>query len=199
MAPLSTFIRTRMSRVLARSFAVGSILGCLLLSSVVNAFAQATPSEEYQLKAVFLFRFVQFVDWPPEVLPDETTAFVIGILGDDPFGAYLEDIVRGEKVMNRPLEVQRYRRPEDIKTCHVLFISRSTDDRSEDIVAQLKGRSILTVGETDGFARSGGVIRFATDTGKVRLKVNVEAAKAANLTISSKLLRSVEIVTPGKG
>ncbi len=123
---------------------------------------------------------------------------VIGVLGENPFGNYLEEIVRGEKVKNRPLIVQRYRRVDEVKTCHVFFVGRSEADRLGQILASLKGRSILTVGETENFAQRGGMIRFASEKNNIRMRINLDAAKAAGLTISSKLLRSADIVAPGK-
>jgi hypothetical protein len=95
-------------------------------------------------------------------------------------------------VNDRPLVVQRYHRLGEIKTCHVLFISRTESARLEEILASLKGRSILTVGDTDDFALRGGMIRFVTEKNKIRMRINLEAVKAANLTISSKLLRLAE-------
>lgn len=171
------------------------ILFCLLVFMPWKAKAQ---SKEYQIKAVFLFNFAQFVDWPTNAFPEAQTPLVIGVLGEDPFGSYLDETVRGEKVNNRPLIVQRYRRADEIKSCHILFISRSETDRLEAIFNGLKGRNILTVGDYEGFAQRGGMIRFFTEKNKVRLRIGLEAAKAANLTISSKLLRPAEIVAPGK-
>ncbi len=125
---------------------------------------------------------------------DAPAPFVIGVLGEDPFGPYLEATVKGEKVNNRPLEIQRYRRVEDIKDCQILFISRSEAARLKQILAALKTRPILTVGDAGDFAQAGGMIQFATEQNKTRLRINVEAAKAAGLSINSKLLRSAEIV-----
>src|SRR5204863_5659033 len=122
------------------------ILLCLLLFMPWKAKAQ---SKEYQIKAVFLFNFAQFVDWPANAFPEAQTPLVIGVLGEDPFGSYLDETVRGEKVNNRPLVVRRYRRVDEIKTCHVLFISRSEANRLEQIFSGLKGRNILTVGDCD--------------------------------------------------
>jgi hypothetical protein len=87
---------------------------------------------------------------------------------------------------------------EEIKTCHVLFISRSEAERLEKILASLKGRNILTVSDIDDFAVHGGMIRFLIENNKIRLRVNLEAARSANLVISSKLLRPAEIVEPGE-
>lgn len=165
--------------------------------------AQDLPAEtagptEYQIKAVFLFNFTQFVDWPPTAFSDAQTPLIIGVLGDDPFGAYLDETLRGERAKERPLVVQRYRRPAEIKACHVLFISRSESARLDEILASLRGRNILTVGDFEGFAKRGGMMRFLTQGNKTRLRINLEAAKAANLTISSKLLRPAEIIGRGQ-
>lgn len=173
------------------------VMPVLLLLGVMESSAQAVTSPEYQVKAVFLFNFAQFVAWPSEAFPQTQTPLVIGVLGDDPFGTYLDETVRGERVNNRPMVVQRYRRLEEVRTCHVLFISESETSRLEQSLSRLKGRHILTVGEADGFALVGGVIQFVTEKNKIRLKINLEAAKAAGLTISSKLLRPAEIVGGG--
>ena len=96
--------------------------------------AKAAAPTEYQLKAVFLFNFAQFVDWPQESFPEAQTPLVIGVLGEDPFGTYLDEIVRGETVNDHHLVVQRYRRVDEITTCHILFISRSESKRLEPIL-----------------------------------------------------------------
>ena len=173
-------------------------LWAMLFAVRLEAPPEAKPPAEYQLKAVFLFNFAQFVEWPTDAFPEPQTPVVIGVLGDDPFGPYLDETIGGEKANNRRLSVQRYRSIHEIKLCHILFISRSETDRLEQILASLHGAKTLTVGDADGFAGRGGMIRFVTERNKIRLKINLEAAKAAGLTISSKLLRPAEIVTFGK-
>src|SRR5205809_35803 len=122
---LRTFAHLWTSRGLQRVAAVWLVLSVVLLSGGLDSPAETVPPPEYQLKAVFLFNFAQFVEWPPEAFPEARTPLVIGILGEDPFGAYLDETVRGETVYNRPLTVQRYSQVEETKTCHVLFISPS--------------------------------------------------------------------------
>ncbi|HXF09437.1 MAG TPA: YfiR family protein [Desulfuromonadaceae bacterium] len=172
------------------------LLGCLL-AGASKVSAQTVSSKEIQIKAVFLFNFAEFVEWPTNAFVDPHAPLVIGVLGEDPFGSFLDDTVRGETVNGHPLAVRRYQDVSEIKDCHILFISRSEADRLEQIVAALKDRNILTVGDFDGFAQRGGIIRFVTDK-KIHLRINLEMAKAANLTISSKLLRPSEIVQAGK-
>jgi hypothetical protein len=159
--------------------------------------APAPTEYQYQVKAAFLFNFAQFVDWPASAFHGPQDEFVIGVLGADPFGAYLDELVRGEKVGGRPLAVRRFAHVEDIGECHILFVSRSETGQLEKILAPLKGRSLLTVGDMEGFARYGGIVRFVTEKNKIRLRINLEAAKACDLTISSKLLRPATIVAAG--
>jgi len=181
--------------------ALPSLLAGLLFFVTFDASAQVQPlpSKEYSVKAVFLFNFAQFVEWPSEAFPSGQTPLIIGILGDDPFGTYLDETVRGEKVNNRPLVVRRFHRVDEITTCHVLFISRSELTRLGQILGDLKGRNVLTVGDANNFALEGGVIQLVTEKNKIRMRINLDAAKAADLRISSKLLRPAEIVEPPRG
>jgi hypothetical protein len=158
------------------------------------AAAQAVRAAASQVEAVFLFNFAQFVDWPSEAFPDSEAPLIIGILGDDPFGPFLEETVRGETVRGRPVEIRRYRGIEEIKTCHILFVSRVEMDRLADMLAALKDRPVLAVSDGDDFAQRGGMIQFVIERNRIRLRINLEAAQAAKLTISSKLLRSAELV-----
>jgi hypothetical protein len=160
--------------------------------SMARAQTPATP--EYQVKAVFLFNFAQFVEWPPKALGGGESPIVIGVLGEDPFGSYLDEAVQGERIGTHPLVARRFRRIEDITACHILFISRSEAGHFESLAPRLRELGILTVADFDGFIRQGGIIQFVTVKNKIRLRINLEAAKAANLIISSKLLRPAMVV-----
>jgi hypothetical protein len=199
MALLSVGARMRRSRRFPSSAATWCVVCGWLLLGGLDLPAQTALSPEYQIKAVFLFNFAQFVRWPPSAFSGADAPLVIGVLGDNPFGAYLDDAVRGEKVDNRSLVVEHYHAVDEIKACHILFISRSEATRLEQILARLKDRSVLVVGDGDDFVQRGGTIRLATLQNKIRLIVNVEAAKLANLMISSKLLRSAELVNLSGG
>lgn len=174
-------------------------IGLALFCPVVKAAPEtASISAEYQVKAVFLFNFAQFVEWPPRAFQKSNAPLIIAVLGEDPFGTYLDDLVRGEKVGDRPLLVRRYRHGDEPGDCHILFICRSESRDIDKLLAQLHDRSVLTVSDADTFTRQGGMVRFVTENGKIHMKINVEAAKACNLTISSKILRPGTIATPAK-
>jgi hypothetical protein len=177
---------------------IGAFALALLATIMPAGAAESAPPPEYQLKAVFLYNFAQFVEWPARAFPTPDSPLVIGVLGENPFGAYLDDLVKGEKVGDRPLLVRRFKRVEDVNECHILFVCASEAPRLESILAGLKGRSVLTVSDLATFSRQGGIVRFVTDEGKIGLRISVVAAKGAGLTISSKILRPDMIVAPGK-
>jgi hypothetical protein len=148
-----------------------------------------SPSREYQLKAVFLYNFTQFVEWPSEAFQSYDEPLVIGILGKDPFGKYLDQTILGEKLNEHPFVIKRFTKVADIKACHILFVNVSDAGTWTEVFALANSRHILTVGDAENFASEGGMIRFFTDNGKTRIRINLESTKSASLTISSKLLR----------
>jgi hypothetical protein len=171
----------------------GLFMSILLATRATDSSGETAPAAEYQLKAVFLYNFAQFVDWPAQAFSDAQAPLVIGILGDDPFGSYLEETVRGEKVNGHSLVVQRFRRASDAKNAHVLFISQSETDRLDQILATLRGRPILTVGDTEDFCVRGGMVRLLNEKNKIRMRINLEPVKSAGLAVSSKLLRVADV------
>jgi hypothetical protein len=157
-----------------------------------------TTSTENNLKAVYLFHFAQFVEWPPGAFPSADSPLVIGIYGQDYLSGAVEEAVAGESVRGHKLVVKRCATLDDIEGTHILFISRSEVSRLERLLARLRGKSTLTVSDIDIFTQRGGMIRFVTEGNRVRLRINTEASDRAGLTLSSKLLRLAERITPGK-
>lgn len=153
----------------------------------------AQPSREYDVKAVFLFNFASFVEWPKEVRPPAGKPIIIGVLGRDPFGTVLDEVVADEILKGNPLEVRRYRTADEAKECHILFISPSESANLPQILQVLRGRPVLTVADMPRFAASDAIITFTTGT-RVQLHVNPAAAQKAGLAISAKLLRVSTIV-----
>jgi hypothetical protein len=164
------------------------------LAFACSAAWAATPPSEYQVKAVFLFNFAHFVSWPVDTFRRPDAPFVIGILGNDPFGSTLDEVVRGETIDHHPFVVKRFQDARDIEDCNILFIGRAEPARVDEALSALKGRSILTVSDADVSEHRGVMIGLFTENNRVRLRIDLAAAKAANLTISSNLLRPAEII-----
>ena len=166
----------------------------LLMLASANAGAQYSRSREYNIKAVFLYNFTQFVEWPETAFPTPGSPFVIGIVGDDPFRTAIDAIVTGEKVKEHPIVVQRFATLKEVDNCHIIFVSGPEAESYAKSGSELRNKSILTVSDAPGFAKMGGMIRLVMQENKIKLQINPTVAKAAQLSISSKLLRLAEIV-----
>jgi len=149
---------------------------------------QSKTAAEYQIKAVFLYNFTQFIDWPATAYNSADDPFVIGIIGNNPFDHYLEEVVAEEKIGNHPIEVRYYRSIREIGNCHILYINSDDQGYVEKVLSSVAEKNILTVSDAPNFNRWGGIVRFFTEENKIRLQINVEQSKAARLNISSKLL-----------
>lgn len=161
------------------------------------AGGEGLPSE-FEIKAIYLVKFIQFVDWPSAAFAGENSPLVIGVLGSDPFGEVLDEVTRDEMIKNRRVTVRRFHNLRDVEGVQVLYVSSSERSRMHSILAAMSGRSVLTVGDVEGFSVEGGVVRFVTENRKVHFRINIDAAKRANLQISSKLLQLAEIVRDGQ-
>ena len=173
-----------------------AVVACTLCAD--HGSAQVV-SRENELKAVLLYNLTQFVEWPGAAFATNNSPLVIGILGEDTLGRLLDDAVRNEKYNNRPIVVRRCQTVGEAMFCQILFVSPSENSRLPDILPQLKGHAILTVAESDGFIRAGGMVRFVkSPQNKIRLQINAEAAKSAELSVSGKLLRVADVVHPAQ-
>jgi hypothetical protein len=170
-----------------RAIAFLSLSGLWLLESQPG-HAQAPAPSEYRIKAAFIFNFAKFVEWPVEALPADNSPFVIGILGENPFGSDLEQTVAGKKINDHPITIRPFLTAGQATNCHILFISSSEQKRFTEIIQGLRGSAVLTVAETDGFVAAGGMVNFLQEANKIRFQINDGAANAARLKISSKLL-----------
>ncbi|GAB4263327.1 MAG: hypothetical protein Kow0092_14140 [Deferrisomatales bacterium] len=161
--------------------------------------ADTRPFREYEVKAAFLYHFTKFVEWPLEALGGPEQPFVLGILGEDPFGAALDPLV-GRSVKGHALEIRHYRSAEEAAACHLLYVSRSEWPRAARALDSVSSRPILTVGDADGFAEGGGMIGLLTRGERVRFEINLRAAREAGLQLSSKLLYlAVRVLGAGPG
>jgi hypothetical protein len=170
------------------------------------ALADPTASREYQVKAAFLYNFIQFVDWPKEKMGDGNEPIIIGVIGKDPFGDAFDPIVDKE-IQGKKLLVKRFmafeelkktgekdkslldREIESLRKCHLLFICSSEDKSISEILNSVKDHSVLTIGEVQGFLEAGGIINFVMEEKKVRFEISITAAKSAKLKIRSQLLK----------
>jgi hypothetical protein len=149
---------------------------------------RAQRSLEYEVKAAFLFNFIQFIEWPEESLR-AGEPFRVCLAGENPFAGVLAQTVAGEQVAERPIAVEVIAADASPARCQVLFVPQSQGARSTALIRSAATAPILIVGESRRFLDAGGLINFVVESGHVRFDVNAEAAAARGLRISSKLLR----------
>lgn len=155
--------------------------------------AQSSIEREYEIKAAYLFNFLNYIDWPAESLPPAGGALTIGILGESPFGTALGPL-NGKSIKGRTLTVKQLTSAKDAAQCQIVFICPSEKARLPEVLGQLKDSRILTVSEISGFAEQGGIINFFSERNKVRFQINLEAARRIQLNISSELLKLAKLV-----
>lgn len=170
-------------------------IGATFIPRVTDA-ADEAPFE-YRAKAAFIYRFIQFAEWPKEAFSSANASIVVGVLGDSAISKALGSL-KSMTAKGRRLEVKQLKGLEDIAKTHVLFVAESERKRVEGVLKTCRNAPILTVGETKEFAQLGGVINFYLKDRKIRFEVNLDATKRAKLKLSSKMLRLARIVRDKK-
>jgi len=173
---------------------------CMVLAAVFLLFGTPTGravadvdgddtagTHEYQTKAEFLFSFAKFIDWPPHKFTQPDSPLVIGIVGTDPFGGLLEEAVQDKRINDHTVTIRHVEAMEELRKCHIIFVSRSEASRLGPILSEVRGDNVLTVGESDKFISRGGMINFVMIGNTVRFEINDKEARHAGLKISSKL------------
>jgi hypothetical protein len=171
-----------------------------VLLAIVQLLPARTHSAELQpvdaslVKAAFVTNFPLFVDWPASQLGAAPLPLVIAVLGDPEFAAVLEQSAVGKAVGGHPIQVKKVARAEEARDAHLLFIGAAEAANLPGILKTIEDCALLTVGDTDGFARAGVVLNLYTFDQRIRIEVNTAAAARARLRLSAHLLRIARIV-----
>jgi hypothetical protein len=173
--------RFRFPRLVAWVIAAFGLLSC-------GAQAQEKPSE-YKVKAVYLYNFGRFVEWPAAGTRAKNEDFTICVLGQDPFGPALDATLTGETIDGKGVVAKRISTPQEAGDCRILFVSSAEDGRVNKVIGALDKEAILTVSDMPQFSQKGGMIQFVIEGNKVRFEVNLTAVQHAGLTLSSELLK----------
>jgi hypothetical protein len=182
------FRRTRL-----QCWATLLILGLLCAAAGFSRAAELQLSEA-QVKALFLYNFAKYVDWPDATFAQADAPIVIGVMGDSGFSDTLEKSVAGKRVGGRGIVVKSISEVGEDPACQILFVPASQKHRTDQVLTRLKGKPVLTVGETDEFLKSGGMINFFKKEGKVRLEIDLRPAREAKLHVNAKLLSVADVV-----
>lgn len=176
-------------------FLTGAFAAIYLFPGSQQVLAQdPNESQEYAIKAAYLFNFFRYFEWPQNA-PGNGKVFVVGVVGPNVFGKSL-DTLGTKTIDDRKIVVHHFPTADSIKPCHILFIA--ADDKTEKRMAQAvektKDTPVLLVSDTEGFARKGAVVNFIIESNNVKFEINPDAAKRAGLKVNAKLLTVAKVV-----
>lgn len=178
-----------------------SSLPCVLLVLAVLAPGRTgsaqPPSLEHEIKAAFLYNFVRFIVWPADAFAGPEAPLSICLVGQDPFGPTLDELVANERVDGRPLAVRRLAAPSKDAACHLLFASPSERARFASILKAVDTRRVVVVTDALDLLPLGGHISFFMESNRVRFAVNADAVRQAEFQVNSRLMRLARIVEGG--
>ena len=183
----------RIARIVCAA-APAALLSTFLLAPPAARSQGDDDTSEYPVKLAFLYNFTKFVEWPTEAFPNPAAPLNICLVGRDPFEPDIEQDLRGRTVRGHPVALLKFKPGENLKGCHVVFVSRDSGRQAMSIVGSLRGWNTLTVGESKDFAANGGMITLIVEENKLRFEVNLDATKQTHLSISSQLLALARMV-----
>lgn len=194
---------------------LGLALGALVLEAApmpqqTVATAEAAEVEAAELKAAYVVNFARYAEWPASRFEHATSPLTVVVIGDDRVAEELEAIARrADPIGGHPLEVrslrlsppESWRRREmlaEIRRAHMVYIGPGAEDGAPELIADLSGVPVLTVGDVPGFAARGGMIGLRQRERRVVFDANPEAIKQSGLTVSARLLKLASIVGTGE-
>ena len=166
------------------------LLHILVLAFSFSCLAQ-DETTEYDIKAAFIYKFTNYIDWGSQFQGNE---FVIGVVGPSPVKDRLDEIARTQTVNNKKIVVRQFKKLEEITPCQMLFVSQDTPLHLKDILAKITGKGTLIISEKEGYAAQGAHINFIVVDNKLRFEANLKAINAAGLKASSQLLKLANII-----
>lgn len=171
-----------------------ALLVFLWLAAAPARAADPPPLAEHQIKALYLFNFTKYVEWPAAAFASTNAPFTIGLLAPAELQRDLLELTQGKNVNGREIRFRLIEKEQDLKSCQILFLGADDPRRAAQALGTVKDSAVLTVGEAEDFLGRGGMVNFVRKNNKLRLEINLEAAQRARLAISAKLLAVAEVV-----
>ncbi len=169
---------------------------CLLLAPATGLRAQTAP-KEYEIKAAFIYRLTQFMEWPTNRFASSKEPILLCIAGNDPFGGAIDTVLRDQKIGERHIHIKRLEtaNPASHTSCHLLFLGSSLTAEAGKITASLEPHAVLTIGEDESFTKNGGHVRLYLQENKLRFEVNIAALERSGLKLHSQVMKLATRIT----
>jgi hypothetical protein len=165
----------------------------LLLPPILWSLPAGAQQNERSIRTAFVFNLTRYVEWPRR--NDELK---ICSIGEGSIGQTLQRVLNGKSSDGRVIRILTSPTPDELNQCAILYVSELSSNDARTALDRVRGKDILTIGEDDKFVREGGMVGLVKDGDHIRIEVNVDAAKAANLKIASQLLALAVIVHQGR-
>jgi len=154
---------------------------------VFSGTGHCLEGTEYQIKGAMMMNFIKFIEWPDQLTENTGNTITIGIIGKGIFGNTLDQI-NGRSIGDKKLSIRHIKSLNQLSACQVIFVCASESYRCYQILKEVSGEPILTIGEDEDFIRLGGIIRFYNEKSHIRFEINQTAALRSDLQLSVKLL-----------
>lgn len=180
-------------------FTAGCV-GCVLVAALTILFAppamagESIVAPQREVQAVFLLNLTRFIRWPEQAFSAEDAPLYIGVLPGDPVGEVLAEAAKGETAGRHPIIIRSLTGVDQLEGCHVVYFGGAESAEVLKFMNALRGKSVLMVGDAEGFLRLGGHVQLYSRAGQVRLRLDVRTLRRADLSASSQLLRVSEVI-----
>lgn len=173
---------------------VPQVLACLFALTILGPAAESRAADVNETKSEMLWNIAKFVQWPDEALANSKGQIVFTILGEDDLAVQLATLLSSKTINGKPVFVRFARRAQDARGSQILYVASSETEHLDAVLLEVSGAPVLTVADTPAFAAHGGMVGFASDSGKVRFEINLGHAERSGLRISAKLLALARVV-----
>jgi len=183
-----------MSRVQTREWMNPAMVA--LLAFALGSFAATVPAQqrdEREVRSAYVFNLIKYLDWP-----GDRRELCIIYAGDPGTGEVMQKMLDGKTIASQVIHVVQQPSDDQLERCVVAYFGDAKPEEMRKGLERLHGKSILTVGETEAFARDGGMIGLVKMNDSIQIQVNLEATHQAGLRISSRVLDLAVIVRPAQ-
>ena len=170
----------------------------LMLAVVFLAIASLGPvfaQSEAGVKTAFLYNFAKFTEWPASAFAGDSAPITVGFVGADSLADTFEKNVTGKNANGRDFAVKKLSGAAGVESCQIVFVGDAS--QAAAVVAATKGKPVLLVGDSGGFAAAGGMITFVVTDGKVSFDLDLGAINAGGLKLDAKLRQVARNVKGG--
>jgi hypothetical protein len=165
------------------------LLYCLLAVGAVAAAAASDANViEAQVKAAYILRFAEYVEWPASTFADAAAPLTIGVVAADRVNAELDQLRLTRKVDGRAVAVRTILPGDPVNGIQMLYVGALDDERLKRVLVAGPAQGVLAITDGDGTLAAGAIISFVQVDRRIRFNVSTAQAERSGLKVSARLL-----------